>query len=194
MLKAHDILVLLQLLCAQQALQTMHKPELSYAKLAAATGLDRSEVRHSLERLQDSRLVRGQAFSPQRMAISNMLVSGVPYFLPGKVGDAVVSGVPTGAALPEVGSGLRGCGATLVWASAAGEAQGLPIEPLCESAVAAAQRSPALHHYLALIDLLRHPGCGVRERAQARAMLEARILAHTTTLPPSAAPQPAYLG
>ncbi|GHF97077.1 hypothetical protein GCM10017783_06080 [Deinococcus piscis] len=167
MLSAQDLLVALKLL-------QHDAPTHSHTLLGKPLGLSQSQVQQAYEHLTDARLLRPGTWSPVRAALVNVLVKGVPYFLPApQQGDQLVCGVATGCgavSLPCVET------APLVWPYAGGESEGFPLTPLCPEAVTAAQRDPELHRLLALTDLVRSHRSSLKERSVAAQRLEQAIL------------------
>jgi hypothetical protein len=171
MLLPQDIVVLLKL-----ALGTR---DLSTAELAAALGMSPSQVHQSLRRAHESRLLllgpgRGrkrQSKQVQRQALLELLLHGVRYVYPAKVGGET-RGVPTfGQFAPTVfESGLQP-----VWPYAQGETRGLTFEPLAPCVPAAALADSALHLALACVDAVR--GGQARERRWAQGELEKMLRA-----------------
>ena len=167
MLTAQDLLVALKLL-------DENTPTHSYALLGQSLGLSAADVQQAIKRLTASRLLREGSFSPIRAALVNVLVKGVPYFMPApQATEQVVRGVATGCCVAPLP-----CGTTqsLVWPDPYGDAEGYPIEPLCPEAVTAARKDPRLYQLLALTDLVRSQRSSLKERSLAAQKLEQAIL------------------
>lgn len=167
MLTAQDLLVALKLL-------DYESPTHSYSLLGKSLGLSSSDVQQAITRLTESRLLREGSFSPVRAALVNVLVKGVPYFLPApSATEQVVRGIATGCCVAPLNCEGQ---YRLVWPDPHGDAEGYPIEPLCPEAVTAASKDPKLYRLLALTDLVRSQRSTLKERTLAAQKLEQAIL------------------
>ncbi|MDO4264424.1 MAG: hypothetical protein Q4C67_09525, partial [Deinococcus sp.] len=161
------------LLVALKLLQN-DAPTHSLALLGKSLGLTQAQVQVAHEHLADARLLRPGTSTPVRAALVNVLVKGVPYFLPApQQGDQMVHGVATGCGVVPLP-----CSETqpLVWPAEEGEAEGYALQPLCPEAVGAARRDPEMHRLLALVDLVRSHRSSLKERSLAAQRLEHAIL------------------
>ena len=173
MLKPQDILLALKLLSPEKNTQ-------SYSALARSVGLSKTEVAKSLERLVESRLIRSGTLVPYRSAISNVLIKGVPYFMPAPSGDAegqemAVFGVATGqqvALLPQLNTET----VPVVWPAENGQDSGYALTPICPEAPEAARQDPFVYRLLALTDLVRSHRSSLRERSVAAQAIENQVL------------------
>ncbi|MCY1702412.1 hypothetical protein [Deinococcus sp. SL84] len=172
MLSAQDLLVALKLLQEDA-------PTHSYALLGKTLGLSQAQVQQAYAHLTDARLLRSGSSAPVRAALVNVLVKGVPYFLPAPQQDEqLVRGVATGCSVAP----LPGTEASpLVWPTEEGDAEGFAVEPLCPEAVGAARCDQRLHHLLALTDLVRSHRSSLKERSLAAQRLENAILEPVAT-------------
>lgn len=162
-LKPQDIAVALQLALT---------PGLTYAALAAATGISQGEVHNAVRRLRSARLVRADATQVTSPALLEFLSAGVPYAFPAEAG-AETRGVPTSHAAGVLGQGFSTAD-PLVWPSIDGRVRGASVIPLYDGAAATATQNTALYQLLALVDAVRLGR--TRERTRARQVLRERIL------------------
>ncbi len=156
MLKPHDVLVSLKLLlAAPESVPT-------YAGLAAALQLSASEVHSAVGRAVEAGLLRkplagtGRTMPlPVRAALGEFLVSGVKYVWPAVRGP-VTRGIPTAGSVPSVAAllGMPMPELAVVWPHADGQ-RGEAVEPLYPRAASVVANDPALHEWLALIDIMR---------------------------------------
>jgi len=163
MLKPQDLLLLLKLLQSGYT---------SQAHLAATLGMSASEVHAGLKRLKQSRLTKSDD-TPIRFAVSEVLRSGVPYFLPAVRGE-LTRGMPTAYAAPPLNAYIvQGSDPPPVWPDPEGSVRGQSLLPLYRSVPFAARQDPALYEWLALVDALR--GGSTRERQLAGKLLDERL-------------------
>ncbi|MDZ7630293.1 MAG: hypothetical protein U5K74_02750 [Gemmatimonadaceae bacterium] len=153
------------------ALQLALTPGLTYAALAAATGISQGEVHNAVRRLRGARLVRADVTQVHGPALLEFLGAGVPYAFPADAG-AESRGVPTAHAAGVLGEGFSTT-ESLVWPSVEGRVRGASVVPLYDGAAATATRNPALYELLALVDAVRLGR--VRERTRATQVLRGRI-------------------
>lgn len=163
-LKPQDIAVALQLALT---------PGLTYAALAATTGISQGEVHNAVRRLRGARLVLAEVTQVHGPALLEFLGSGVPYAFPAEAG-AESRGVPTAHAAGVLGEGFTTT-ESLVWPSVEGRARGASVVPLYGGAASTAARNPALYELLALVDAVRLGRA--RERTRAKQLLRDRIAA-----------------
>jgi hypothetical protein len=159
------------------ALQLALTPGLTYAALAAATGISQGEVHNAVRRLRGARLVLADTTSVHGPALLEFIGAGVPYAFPADAG-AETRGVPTAHAAGVLGEGFS-TEASLVWPSVEGRVRGASVVPLYEGAAATASRNPALYELLALVDAVRLGRA--RERTRAQQLLRERISATAAT-------------
>lgn len=155
------------------ALQLALTPGLTYAALAAATGISQGEVHNAVRRLRGARLVRADVTQVHGLALLEFLGAGVPYAFPADAG-AESRGVPTAHAAGVLGEGFS-TAESLVWPSVEGRVRGASVVPLYDGAAATAARNPALYELLALVDAVRLGRA--RERTRATEVLRERIAA-----------------
>ncbi len=163
-LKPQDIAVALQLAVT---------PGLTYAALAAATGISQGEVHNAVRRLRGARLVLADVAQVHRPALLEFLGAGVQYAFPADAG-AESRGVPTSHSAGVLG-GAYSTAEPLVWPSVEGRVRGASVVPLYDGAAATAVRNPALYELLALVDAVRLGRA--RERTRAKQVLRERIAA-----------------
>lgn len=161
-LKPQDIAVALQLALT---------PGVTYAALAAATGLSQGEVHNAVRRLRGARLVLTDVAQVHGTALLEFLGAGVAYAFPAEAG-AVSRGVPTSHSAGVLG-GESSTAEPLVWPSVEGRVRGASVVPLYDGAAATATRNPALYELLALVDAVRLGRA--RERTRAKQVLRDRI-------------------
>lgn len=169
-LKPQDIAVALQLALT---------PGLTYAALAAATGISQGEVHNAVRRLRGARLVLTDSATVYRPALLEFLGAGVPYAFPAELG-AESRGVPTAHAAGVLGEGFSTT-ESLVWPSVEGRVRGASVVPLYSGAAATAARNPALYELLALVDAVRLGRA--RERTRAKQVLRERVIAESSPAP-----------
>jgi len=143
-LRPHDVCVALQLVLT---------PSFSYRELAQYVGLSLGETHNSVKRLEEARLFMAAAGGVNVPALLELLVHGVPYVFPGRLGPDI-QGVPTAHSGPALAERLSGVD-VIVWPSANGGIRGQALVPLCASAPDLAQRNPVLYRWLTLVDALR---------------------------------------
>jgi hypothetical protein len=165
MLKPQDVVVLLHL--------AGERTSKTYQQLSLDLGMSASEVHQALRRAGESGLFDPLAKAVRTEALLEFLQHGLRYVYPAKRLPRS-RGVPTGAsAEPLLGHFTRSDGDDLVWPDPSGDAFGDGLEPLYKSVPFAAQRHPALHRRLALVDAIR--AGRARERNLAIALLPDEI-------------------
>ena len=158
MLKAQDIIVLLKL---------AHRRAGSWRQIDIARdlGLSQAEVHNALRRSAESGLYLPKQQQVSRQALLELLVHGVRYVFPAKLG-ATSRGMPTAWAAAPLAKMIRSSKDDKpVWPTAAGKARGPAVEPLYESVPDAAGRDPKLYELLVLVDAIRIGGAREREIA-----------------------------
>jgi hypothetical protein len=158
-LRPHDICVALQLVLT---------PSFSYRELAHDVGLSLGEAHNSVKRLEQARLFMADPSRVNVPALLDLLVHGVPYVFPGRLGPDT-QGVPTAHSGPALAERLSGVD-VIVWPSADGEIRGHALIPLCASAPDLVHRNEALYRWLTLVDALRVGRA--RDRSLARDILK----------------------
>lgn len=161
-LRPHDVCVLLQFALS---------PELTFRDLANLVGLSVGEAHNATKRLEVARLIPPGGGIVNGKACIEFLVSGVPYVFPGELGPET-RGVPTAHSGPVLRDRLQ-TGEMIVWPSAQGEARGLSLIPLCQSAPRTASMNPPLYQWLTVVDTIRIGRA--RERNLAREFLERKL-------------------
>lgn len=174
MLKPQDIVILLKLLANSAHLKW------SQHQLAMHLCLSSSAINASLARLNQAGLIllgvdnkRYQLVFP---ACEEVLLYGVKYFFPAKLGG-YTSGLPTSyAASIFAGHIVLGKDAIPVWPSAEGTHRGLELQPLYHCVPASLIHYPDQSFYdlLALVDTLRQGRA--RERNMAVTLLKERLI------------------
>ncbi|MCB0323127.1 MAG: hypothetical protein KDD69_06115 [Bdellovibrionales bacterium] len=166
-MKAQDIAVLLKVFLWRDR-------SWSQRELAVALGLSVSEANHALKRLALAKLYNPHRKQVIRKSAEELLLHGVKFFYPARIG-AIAYGIPTAhAAKPLSDLLVFDAADKLVWPDANGEEKGQSLEPLYPTLPRAAKGDPELHELLALIDAIR--AGGARERALAEEQLSARLL------------------
>ena len=140
------------------------------ALLAAALYLPQAAVSRAMQRLEEVALVDRKQRTVRRSAAEGLLLHGVPYLLPVRLGPPT-RGVWTVHAEP-LRDALVGDGA-YVWPDEEGDDVGVAFAPLHAAVPRAARAHPSLHVFLALVDAVRVGR--VRERALAAQALRERI-------------------
>ncbi|PCK08896.1 MAG: hypothetical protein COA42_06520 [Alteromonadaceae bacterium] len=157
-MKSQDIVLLLKLVCLDQA-KTDDVSLYSFRKLEADTGISKTELSAGLKRCIDVGLAardpRSNLPRVNRRALLGFLESGIRYVFPAKPGP-LERGVPTSFAAPVTQNKLMSAGDTpLVWPDVTGKTKGQAVSPLYKTVPQAANNDEALYGYLALVDALR---------------------------------------
>jgi len=163
-LRPHDVVVALQLAVA---------PTMSYGALAEAIGLSKGETHNAVKRLTAAKLLSSHTRKPNRQALLEFIVGGVPYAFAAELGPPT-RGVPTAHSAPLLAAEILESD-PVVWPSMEGEARGASIQPLYPGAPSTARRNPDLYELLTLVDALRIGRA--RERQRAKALLHDRLAA-----------------
>lgn len=141
------------------------------AHFAASLLLPQAAMTRSLQRLEAVGLVDRRERRVNRAGAEGLLIHGVPYLVPIKLGPPT-RGVPTAHSAPPLQALVSG-EVAYVWPDEAGGTLGTSLEPLYPAVPAAARAQPRLHELLALVDALRVGR--VRERSLAARELHARL-------------------
>lgn len=155
MLKGQDIVVLCKLIIGRDDSPAV-------GKLAIALELSPSECHAAFKRLSAAGVLRvstGESRAhkkiPVRRACEELLIHGVKYFFPAKIGQPT-RGMATCLDATGLNSEMASvAGQICVWPWAEGKERGVSLEPLYKSVPVAANNDRELYHLLALIDALR---------------------------------------
>lgn len=148
--------------------------QFSVRNLAAVTGISKSQISLSLNRMYDVGLAKVdrklQVPNVNKTALIGFLEHGIRYVFPAKEG-AVTRGIATSIAAPVLRGKLMTSGELQpVWPDPKGRTKGMLIEPLHPNVFVAIKEDAQLYAMLALTDAIRigHP----RERNIALDMLK----------------------
>lgn len=169
MLHPQDIVVLIRLLIGDRSPDDWTQQE-----LARATGLSQAEVHNAIKRAARSGLCDARGKKVMRKALLELLVHGVKYVFPARLGGPT-RGVPTAWAALPLSEEITGGNADEkpVWPHPEGKARGSSVEPLYKTVPDVALRDPAMHEIFALVDALRFGRA--RERELAEKLLQERL-------------------
>lgn len=149
----------------------------SVRALAAETGISKSQISLSLQRMIDVGLAkRDRKLGIPQTNISlllDFLISGLRFVFPARARE-LTRGIRTSFSAPVLEGKLMSAGELpMVWPDAKGSTKGLSVEPLFKSATLAIRRDPEMYAMLALIDAIRlgQP----RERNLAISLLQKRM-------------------
>ena len=173
MLKPQDLVVLMKLLAHPKHLNwTQHQ-------LATHLCLSQSAINSSLIRLNKSKLlnlgITHTRYQPVITACEEVLIFGVKYFLPAKLGE-YTAGIVTSYAAPVFDKLISlGQEPVPVWPSAEGNLRGFALEPLYHCVPASILHYPDQSFYdlLALVDALRQDRA--RERNIAAKLIKEKL-------------------
>lgn len=131
----------------------------SVRALARETGISKSQVNLILQRCFDVGLAKRDRYldvpRANTTALLNLIIYGIPYIFPAKLGT-VARGIATSLAAPVLEGKLFSAGdLPPIWPDAQGKTKGLSIEPLFKSVPYAVKRDPDLYALLALVDSIR---------------------------------------
>ena len=179
MLKPIDIYVLVALLALPASVGWSQHERTSaagtipwtQAHFAASLLLPQAAMTRSLQRLEAVGLVDRRERRVNRAGAEGLLIYGVPYLVPIRLGPPT-RGVPTAHAAPPLKALVSG-EVAYVWPDEAGGTLGTSLEPLHPAVPAAARAQPRLHELLALVDALRVGR--VRERTLAAREIHMRL-------------------
>lgn len=151
----------------------------SYALLGTQVGLSASEAHAGVQRARCAGLLQAGNAGPNRSALAEFLIHGLPYVLAVRPGRRT-RGMPTGfaaAPLRELFPVAPDDPDLPVWPDAEGEVYGVEIKPICRSAPFAARQDSKLYEWLVLADALRGAG-RAREREAAERIVRERLGYH----------------
>lgn len=169
-LKPQDVVVALKLAASPAAPWTQ-------PSLARSLHLSASEVNHGLKRLAACHLYNPRERRVVRASLQELLVFGLRYVFPAQLGF-LGEGMPTSIGATALsGKLMLGDEDVVVWPADrhVGRVRGRVLPPLYRKVPLAAAEDPALHEYLALVDVLRVGRA--RERALAKEELTRRLAA-----------------
>jgi hypothetical protein len=131
-------------------------PSASVRELGEALGVSKSSIATSLERLRALSLVKEEdgVRRINRLALRDCFEHAARWLAPARIGDFEL-GLPTAYALPAMASSLLADEDLMVMPLAHGPMRGRAVNPIHPAAPGAAQRDPALHELLALVDVFR---------------------------------------
>ncbi len=165
MLKPQDYAILLKLLAH-------YKQSLPQRQLAEELGISLAEINAGVKRLKNAGLLRSSEQSrqlvPVRMAAAELLVHGIKYLFPGKLGH-YTRGMPTSVGAPIFQDKIMlGEDPIPVWPDANGESKGLALEPIHPAIPGALHKHPdaKFYEWLVLVDALRQGRAREREIAE----------------------------
>lgn len=148
----------------------------SFALMGRETGLSASEAHAAVQRARRAGLLKPGMEGPNRSALAEFLIHGLPYVLavrPGRRGR----GMATGFAAPPLAEHFSMVDDDVdlpVWPDPEGDRYGEEIRPICRSAPFAARRDARLYEWLVLADALRGAG-RARERELAEQIVSRRL-------------------
>jgi len=164
-LKPQDIVVAIRLAIPPER-------EWSYPALGKALHISASEAHAAVKRAAKAGLVDAATRRVRKVALLEVLVHGVRYFLP-PVWTSVTRGVPTAHAAPPLSSTIVDDGLLPVWPDAEGTVRGQGLTPIYKSVPQTAREDSTFHEWLALVDAIR--AGRARERELAVRMLAERL-------------------
>lgn len=166
-MKPQDILIISKIFCAKDTLW-------STEKIAAETGLSRSETHNSTKRLYKAGLLNEISQKPVIEAMEEFLIHGIRYVFP-PVLLPNDRGILTAHSAPPLNSVIiAGDDEQYVWPHPEGSERGICIKPLYPTVPSAALKDNSLYEILSLIEALRIGR--VRERKIASDMLSGILL------------------
>ena len=148
----------------------------SFALLGKETGLSASEAHAAVQRARQAGLLQAGMEGPNRSALAEFLIHGLPYVLavrPGRRTRGMATGFAA-APLAEHYPAANDDPDLPVWPDAEGDRYGVEISPICRSAPLAARRDARLYEWLVLADALRGAG-RARERELAEQIVRKRL-------------------
>lgn len=166
-MRPQDVLVLLKII-------SLDDHAFRLVDVAQSIGISLSELSDSISRSVYAHLIAPDKKTPQKKAIYEFLVHGLPYVFPARPG-ALVVGMPTAHSAPPLSSTF-GAVDPVVWPSADGEIRGQEIPPFHPRQPQAARADKQLYELLALTDTLRIGKA--REKKLAEEALRKKILTH----------------
>lgn len=144
------------------------RPRSTFSELGHTLGLSSSTAFESVERLQQSGLLRAGTREPNIHELRNFLVHAVRHAFPPILGREV-KGVPTAHSGPPLSS-LFDSSQPVVWPDIHGQSRGTALAPLYPKATQLPARAPEIYSALTLVDALRVGQA--RERSAAQAALD----------------------
>lgn len=149
---------------------------MTFRELAENVGLSLGEAHNATQRLEAARLMLPNRGPVHKRALTEFLVSGVPYAFPAEQGPET-RGVPTAHSGPILREILDSHD-QVVWPSAAGTARGVALKPLCREAPQMPERNPRLYDWLTVVDALRIGRA--RDKQLAREYVERELMGHVS--------------
>jgi hypothetical protein len=169
MLKPQDVVVLLKI-------HTLSGRAWTFEKLGKSLLMQPSQVHSSLKRAEYADLYFSKSRSIRPHGLLEFLEHGIRYAFATKPGE-VTRGIPTAHSSTPLNQHIVSSkGWAYVWPWAAGDIEGLTIEPLHHSVPEVAISDPTFHEYMSLIDALRVGRS--RERELAGRVLKERFRVH----------------
>jgi hypothetical protein len=157
-------------------LAVLDEPEWTYRDLAARLRVPHPLVQRALQRAGESDLYSRSTRSVHRANFEELVLHGLRFLAPAKLGP-VVAGIPAAWAAPPMSRLIHETSdLPPVWPSAHGHVRGHELPPLHPSAVEAVETFPDLGELLAVIDSVRAGDVRVRQVAseQARELLRSQ--------------------
>ncbi len=145
-MRAHDILILLQIICLDKT--SWHNKDLAYSLKISA-----SEISESLNRSWIAKLLDSRKKHVNKMALMDFLAYGLPYTFP-QVPKTLARGIATSHSASPLNQFFN-AKLDFIWPYAKGNLQGLTIKPLHKNVPLIVHTNPKLHEMLALVDALR---------------------------------------
>jgi DNA-binding Lrp family transcriptional regulator len=148
----------------------------SYAEMGKQVGLSASETHAAVQRARRAGLLQADTKGPNRSALSEFLIHGLPYVLAVRPGGRT-RGMATGFSAKPLSAHFNVSPDDPdlpVWPDAEGESYGVEIRPISRSAPFAARQDARLYEWLVLVDALRGAG-RAREREMARDIVRDRL-------------------
>ena len=169
MLRPQDLVILLRLLTGERPASQWGQNE-----LARAIGVSQAEVHNALKRAAESGLYEPHGKKVMRKALLELLVHGVKYIFPARLGSPS-RGIATAWAAPPLSEKISAgaSGQQPVWAHPDGNVRGSAVEPLYKTVPNVALHDAEMHELLALVDAIRLGRA--RERRLAEKLLEKRL-------------------
>ncbi len=157
-MKSQDIVLLLKLICLEQAAPEDQK-RYSFRSLEEETGVSKTELSAGLRRCINVGLAardpKTQLPRVNRRGLLGLLEHGIRYIFPPKVGP-LERGIPTAFAAPILSGKIMSAGETpFVWPDPNGKTKGQAVQPLYKTVTKAISKDERLYGYLALVDAMR---------------------------------------
>lgn len=167
-MKSHDVVVLCRLLIFQNKSESW-----SYRSLSEMVLLSLGETHASVKRLEEAGIYNKMTRSIIPENASEVLIHGVKYMFPAKIGT-ISRGVLTAFSALVMKNLISRSNDEYIWAYAKGKNKGISIKPLSKDVPKAIENTPELYDMLVLIDCLRIGK--VRERKLAENLLNNLIM------------------